>query len=365
MKVLIAAGGTGGHFYPAIAIGEEFRKNDVEVIFVASEKGLEKEKYAQYGFKFLTLRASQFYFDPKSFILFLINFVIGVIQAVRIITKEKPDAVIGMGGYVSLPVLFVSILLKKKVFIHEQNIVPGRTNRAFSRFANAVFIGFPDIEGYFRGKGIFVGNPIREVFKKVSRSEAIKKMEIDSGKKTLFVYGGSGGAKKLNEIALEAIKEILKIYDLNVIFITGKKFFSEIRDNILDDRRIKLYEYLDDIYFAYAVSDFAISRAGAMALTELSYFSIPSIIVPFPYARDNHQLKNARYMESFGCVKVIEEKDLSKDVLKSEIAYYIEHINIIKDRAVSCNKAFPENGAKMIFNVVMEKISEKNIHGWN
>lgn len=365
MKVLIAAGGTGGHFYPAIAIGEEFRKKGFEVVFVASEKGLEKEKYAQCGFEYFTLRASQFYFDAKSIILFLINFAIGVIQAARIIIKQKPDAVIGMGGYVSLPVLFVSIPLKKKIFIHEQNIVPGRTNRAFSRFADAVFIGFPDIEGYFRGKGIFVGNPIREVFRKVNRSEAIIRMEIDSGKNTLFVYGGSGGAKKLNEIALEAIKEVLKTHDLNVIFVTGKKFFTETRDVILDDRRIKLYEYLDDIYFAYAASDFAISRAGAMALSELSYFSIPSIVVPFPYARDNHQLKNARYMESFGCVKVIEEKDLSKDVLKNEIVYYIEHINIIKERAARCKKAFPENGAEKIFNVVMEKISEKNIHGRN
>lgn len=363
MKVIIAAGGTGGHVYPAIAIGQEFRKNGIDVIFIGRKGSYEEEKFLFYGFKVLNIIASQLYLNPIVILKFFYTFIKGTMQAVSILRRENPKFVIGVGGYVSAPIIFASILLRKTFFLQEQNIIPGRANRIFCKFAKCIFTGFPDSYNFFKGKSVFSGNPIREEIKTIDRAKAIRIFGFEETRPTLLIYGGSGGSKKINEISIELIPEIIKEIDLNIIFITGEKFSNEVKDKIPKDARIKVFSYLEEMNSAYSICDFAITRAGAMTLVELSYFGIPSIVIPFPFARNNHQRKNAEYLKNKGCIEIIDEKDLNKEILKKHVIYYFKQIDIMKNKSKLCYDAFPHNSTEIIFQKIMEMIGEESFHG--
>lgn len=366
MKILIAAGGTGGHFYPAIAVGDVFRRNGHEVVFVASERGLEASKYKLNNFRYEKVCARQFYTDLKSIVLFIISLFKGFYQAIRIVRREKPDIVLGMGGYVSVPVLLSCVALRKTFFLHEQNIIPGRTNLIFSRFASAVFTGFPDSSGFFKGKAIYSGNPLRTDLQRISKLKARSMLGIGTNGKVLLVYGGSGGAKKLNETMPGLIDNILSETELNVIIITGKANYSSFIERVDIGKRIKVFEYVDDMSIVYSASDLAISRAGAMTLSELAFYSIPSIVVPFPYARDNHQLMNARFFERYGNIVVIEEKDLSMDLLRETILKMLKLIDEGKLPKHIEGEELPSiKSADLIYKKMMEIAHEKSVHGRN
>lgn len=356
MKVLIVAGGTGGHVYPAVAIGECFKKHIQEVIFVGRKSSFEEQKYDNYGFKQYSIIASQFNLDLKSTFLFIINFIRGVFESFKIIKNEKPNAIIGLGGYVSAPVVFAAIIMRIKLFLHEQNIVPGRTNRIFSKFAEKVFLGFPDENNFFREKGIFTGNPLREIIKTKEESKALYFFNFDNHRPTLLVFGGSGGSNRLNIVFSKIAEEILNLVDINIIFITGEKFYDKIVQEFPQDHRLKVFSYLEEMNLAYSISDLAVTRGGAMTLSELSFFGIPSVIIPFPFARDNHQLKNAQYLEKRGCLEIIEEKELTEEKLKNSVVYYFKHHDIIKKKSLSCINAFPWDSAELIYTEVSKSI---------
>jgi len=348
MKVIIAGGGTGGHVYPLVPIAEEFKKNGDEVVFVGRKDKIEHKIFTSYGFPVEFVSAAQFDFNLKSIFKFVLNLVKGFFDALKIISKHKPDVILGAGGYVSLPVLVAGIVKKVPIFIYEQNIIPGRTNQFLGKFARLVFLGFPVEEKFFKSKGIFVGNPVRKEVIGVDKEKALKFFNFED-KFTLLIFGGSGGAYKLNKIAYSILPEILT-QDIQVIFITGERFFEEFKDKI-SHKNLRMLPYLNEMGFAYAVSSLAISRGGAMTLTELVLNGVYSIVVPFPYARDNHQYYNAKYFESFGCVEVIEEKNLTEKILLDRIIDIKDKINIMRR---DCRNIYPKNSEVEIVRKIKE-----------
>jgi len=326
VKALIVGGGTGGHIYPLIPVGLELKKRHIDVVFVGRKGSIEEKIYNFYGFRVRYVHASQFDKNVKSAIAFLGNTICGFFDALSILKEEKPAFVLGGGGYVSVPLLLSAILFRIPIFLYEQNIIPGRTNILFSRFSKEIFLGFPDEGNYFKGRGYFTGNPVRKEVLNVDRERALNFFNFED-KFTLLVFGGSGGAYKLNEIIFDILEPILNA-DIQVIFITGERFYSAFKDKVVH-RNLRLFPYLNEMGYAYAVASLAITRGGAMTLSELVLNGVFSIVIPFPYAVSHHQFYNAKYFERYGVVKVIEECELSSEMLLKEVLVNRDKIRIM------------------------------------
>ncbi len=357
MKILIAAGGTGGHIYPALAIANKFAEKGHKVELVGRQNSFEEKVFKAAGFKVLNIHSAQFYADPKSLLKFSINASKGIYDAFRLLKENDFDVVIGGGGYVSAPVLFASLILRKPFFIFEQNIVPGRTNRLFGRFAKAIFMGFPDVYGYFpEGKTVFSGNPVRNEIFTVTKKDAAVKLGLSETSLTLLVFGGSGGASTLNKMFSKIVVSFYRKTNAQIIFITGKRDFEEICSNLPGELpgNIKVLPYLEHMEYALKLADFAVARGGAMTLMELSLTKIPAIIVPFPFARDDHQFKNATLLLQKGCIEVIRENTLTEKLLLDRLIYYFSHNDIIDKMSEKCTGVFPENAAAIIYERILK-----------
>ena len=357
MKVLIAAGGTGGHIYPALAIANKFAKEGHEVVLVGRQNSFEEKVFRAAGFEVLNIHSAQFYADPKSLLTFSINASKGVCDAFKILNRQDFDAVIGGGGYVSAPILFASFVLRKPFFVFEQNVVPGRTNRLFGRFAKAIFTGFPDVYGYFpKNKTVFSGNPVREVIFTVTKKDAAMELGLSETLKTLLVFGGSGGSSTLNKIFSKVVIPFYQKTNAQIIFITGERDFEKIRSTLPAElpESVKILPYLEHMEYALKLADFAVARGGAMTLTELSLMKIPAIIVPFPFARDDHQFKNANLLLQKGCVEVIREDTLTDKLLLDRLIYYFSHNDIIDKMGEKCKGFFPKNAADIIYERILK-----------
>ena len=350
MKIIIAAGGTGGHVYPAISIGEVFRSNGDEVIFVGRAGSFEETKFKEYGFKVINIKSSMFQFN--NFFKFFFDNLKGFLQSLSLISKERPDVVVGGGSYISFPVIVSSLFRGVPYFLYEQNIIPGRANQILKWRSKKVFIGFPDIYGYFKNKGIFSGNPIRFDIDNVDKNCALDFFKFVE-KPTLLIFGGSSGARKINTIFSDIIERLISKIDMQVIFITGPKLFSEVsKISEKFTENLRVFPYLERMDLAYAVSDFAVARGGAMTLTELVKSKVPAIVIPYPYARDNHQFKNALFLQNKGCVDIIDETKLNEDLLYQKLIYYFSRIDILKKMKENCSDIFPLKSEQIIYKTI-------------
>ncbi len=359
MKILIAGGGTGGHVYPAVSIAKEFTDHGTDVIMIGRKGSFEEKIYRSNNLPFRSIHSTTLDLSLPKILSFGYHVSRGVSDAFKIINSEKPDAVLGAGGYVSAPMLLASYLKGVKYFIYEQNIIPGRTNRLFGKSAKAIFTGFPDVYRFFDPeKTIFVGNPVRPEIFSVSKTEGVSFFHFSSDKPVLLVFGGSGGARKLNFTFAKIAKNIMSKMNGQIIFITGKRDFDDVKAMLGDlPEGFVLLKYLNEMEYALKASDFALVRGGAMTLSELVRSKLPALVIPFPYARDNHQFKNALFLKEKGCVGLLEEKDLSEQLLFDKIFYYFNHINIMKEKMDKCAKIFPANSAGLIYEAIMEKLN--------
>ncbi len=356
MKLLIAAGGTGGHIYPAVSIAEEFREKGNEVVFAGRENSFEKKVYEDYGYKTVLIRSSQFDVNIFSLFDFSKNLLLGVRDAFRILKTEKPDAILGGGGYVSAPVLLAASVLRTPYFLYEQNIIPGRTNRIFGKGAKLIFTGFPDVYNFFKkDKTVFSGNPVRKILFEMSKASGLQYFGFTNQIPVLLVFGGSGGATAINNVFSNIIDRLLDKVDVQIIFITGNRDFESISERQKPNKFVKILPYLNRMEYALAAADFAVSRAGAMTLTELSLTGTPGIVVPFPFARDNHQLKNALFLKNKGCIELITQDGLTENLLINKLVYYLSDISIINK--MKCENVFPRDSAEIIYKNIMEIVN--------
>lgn len=326
MRYIISGGGTGGHIYPALAIADEIKKRDLkaDILYIGTENSLESKLVPKEGYNFKTLRVKGL---PrkinKDSLIALKELCLGLKDAKKIIKDFNPDIVIGTGGFVSGPIVYMATRMKIPTCIHEQNVFPGITNKILARYTDLVLVTFEESKKYFRKKNHIrcTGNPIREDIVKLKLP---LENEFKDYKKVILSFGGSGGQKKLNDSILEVISKGILNPQYKLLHITGNRFY-EASLKYLDEKEIKLPENINIIPYLYDMpkylnlSDLIITSAGAITLAEISAVGIPSILIPKAYTAENHQEYNAREFERAKASFLILEKDLSGDLLNEKI----------------------------------------------
>ncbi len=342
-RILICGGGTAGHVYPAMAVIEEIKRNHPQVLllYVGTQKGMENKLIPPMGIPFEAIRASglsvadNILYKCWVYMRFCANLLGGFLMAAKIILRFKPDVVLGMGGYVCGPVLVAAMLLRKKFMLHEQNYIPGRLNRFFSKFARKVFISFEQTREYLpaqQKKIVWTGNPVRDTVRKFEKEKKdYHRWHLKPGRFTIIAFGGSLGAGKLNNMILDLYAYFRKNDKLQIMIITGKRFYRQFKlaaEKITkDDHRILLsmIPYTQQMARIYRIADLIISRAGANTIAELALTDVPAILIPYPYAVGNHQYFNAKFLADHGRAILIQDKDLSSELLIDNISGLIEH----------------------------------------
>ena len=334
MKVLIAAGGTGGHIYPGIAVAQEIMRRDAssKVRFVGTARGLETRLVPQAGFELSLIdsaglknvsRMAQMrglVLLPKSFL-----------SALHVIRSFRPDVVVGAGGYVSGPVVLMAAMTNRRTLVMESNALPGWTNRRLARFVDRAAVSFEQALPFFRGKGVVTGNPVRREFFEIPPKER------EPGKLSLLIFGGSQGARAINEGMIAALPAMASLKTtLRIKHQTGPADFEKVKAAYVDagwDEQAEVRSYIDNMMADFAAADLVICRAGATTTAELIAAGKASIMIPFPFAADDHQRKNAEALEAAGASRMILQKDLSGERLAKEIRVLMngENLNRMED----------------------------------
>ena len=319
-KIIIAASGTGGHIYPGISLAREFESKGYKAVFFISNNATSVKILENSGFEHIAFNMTGM---PRkaspSFVKFLFRLTRVVFQSKKKIKEINPDAIIGTGGYISVPVTLAAKMLGKKTYIHEQNAMPGAANKFLSKIVNKVFISFKDSAKYFGGNTVLSGYPVRADILNASKNSALKKFNFNKDVFTILVFGGSLGAVKLNEVAFEALDKLSASEKIQVLHVTGDKNHDSIAAMAKNKNGYLVFKYMHDIADAYAASDVLICRSGAGAVFEIKALNKPAILVPYPYATGNHQFYNAKAIEKPGLVEVIEEKNINPEVLISAL----------------------------------------------
>ena len=329
MKVLIAGGGTGGHVFPGIAVAEELRRlrPTAEVVFVGGKRGLEAVAVPEAGFRvrFLPSRG----FPRRAWWVWpwaaMVN-VAGFLQALVLVLTERPNVVLGTGGYASVPVSLAAWLLGKPLLLQEQNSVPGLANRMLSRIADEVHLSFVEARSYFARKDHLkvTGNPVRRHILSGDRGAAMEEFALSPGKPTVFVFGGSRGAKRINLAAVDAMRRLKGRVEVQFILQTGREDYEWAKTEVEKDQLpARVMPFLRRIHTAYAAADLVVCRSGAMTLAEIAVCGTPAILVPYPYAAHDHQVTNAMNLVDRGAAAMIPDKELTGERLAQEIAHWL------------------------------------------
>lgn len=365
IKVLIAAGGTGGHVYPAIAIADALRDSpaDTKILFVGTKNHMEWETVSQAGYSITSIWISGFHrrLTLKN-LLFPIKLATSIIQSLGIIKKFNPDLVISCGGYVAGPVGWVATKMSIPLVVQEQNSFPGVTNRMLGKNAALIFTAFDDAEKYFpKGKVKMAGNPTRKSLSRVNRKEALQAFDFSSNKKTLLILGGSGGAKSINEAMHKYIDTLHNDLRLQIIWQCGKRYYEKLRKDIKPQNfeHLRLRDFIHDMPAAYAAADLVISRAGALSCSELALTGKPSILVPSPNVAGDHQTKNARSMVENGASKLVANDELENSLVK-KIKKTIDDEHQLKQMGKAAKNLARPNAADEIVTEILKLVRKKN-----
>ncbi len=360
MRVLIAAGGTGGHIYPGIAVAKEIlrRAPGSEVRFVGTARGLENKLVPQAGFELSLIdsaglknvgpiaRARGLLVLPKSFL-----------AARRLIKAFRPEVVIGAGGYVSGPVVLTAALLKLPTLVMESNALPGWTNRVLSRFVDKAAVSFDEALPYFRGSAVVTGNPVRREFFEIGGRTR------QPGKFSILVFGGSQGAHAINEAMIAALPSLASVKDvLRITHQTGEADFAKVISGYAEagwGERASVRKYIDNMVAAFADVDLVICRAGATTTAELIAAGKASVMIPFPLAADDHQRKNAEALELAGAGRMILQQDLSGERLAHEITNLAREPERITTMEQAARKLARGDAAAAVVDMIDGLVSSK------
>ena len=320
-RFFITGGGTGGHIYPAIAVAESLK--DDEVYYIGNPKNLEYDIVTKKGNNFLGINVHGM---PRKVGFELIKWgfqlSFAVLKCCCYIKKYKPDAVFGTGGYVSAPALIAARLMNVPYMMHDCDAQPGLVTRKLAKGAQCVSVAFECACNFIKNKNCKVnGNPIRSSFKTLSKQEARSSMGLQN-KLTLCIMGGSQGARSINDAAVEVLKTFSKNYDLQIIFQTGKRNYDRVLEQLIKiypqyetDKNIIVKPYFEDMVTVLKASDIAVSRSGSLSISEICASGIAPIFVPYPHAAADHQRKNARFMADKNAGLYIEDSDVNEKSL--------------------------------------------------
>lgn len=368
MKYLITGGGTGGHIYPALAIANKIKAKDktAEILYVGTKEGLEADLVPKAGLEFKTIRVKAM---PRKinvdFFLAIKELLLGINDSRKIINKFKPDIVIGTGGYVCGPVVYMGKKKKIPGLIHEQNAFPGITNKILSRYVDKVAASFEESKKYFKypERVVITGNPIREEILKIDKNKAYKDLNIDKSIPFILSFGGSGGQKKLNDEIFNFIKKSNELNDLQITHITGKRHYDDFlkkleKEKIILNKKIKVLPYLHEMPQGINIASLVITSAGAITMAEIAAVGVPSILIPKAYTAENHQEYNAREFESKGASILLLEKDLKGNTLLDiiyDIIYDKKRLDLMKEKSKSLGKIDAANKIYELLELIKNK----------
>lgn len=329
MRIIISGGGTGGHIYPALAIASGIKKRlpGTRILYVGSYQGMESRIVPQQGWDYQGIDISGI---NRSSMLkasrSLVKFPRSFFQGWDIAKNFKPDIIVGTGGYASFPVVLAGTFIPCRTVIHEQNAVPGLANRTLAKRVDQVLLTFEEAARYMPTNKVRVtGLPVRREILEVSPEKARRRLGLKTGLFTLLAFGGSQGAATINRAMLEVVERLVG-KELQIIWITGPQHYNELKESV-EQRRLSepqggnllMIPYMDNMEDALAVADLAVCRAGAGTLSELAILGLPAILVPYPYAAENHQEKNARALEKKNAAAMVIDEFLDGDTLVKKI----------------------------------------------
>lgn len=359
MKVIISGGGTGGHIYPALAIADTIKsKNpDAEILFIGTKDGLESDIIPKYGYpiEFITvgyLKRKFSYHNVKSGVKLLK----GLMQSKKILRRFSPDVVIGTGGFVSGPIVYTAAREKIPTMLHEQNVYPGLTNKILGKKVDIIAISFEDSRKYFTHpkEMVLTGNPIRKAFREPHKANRIK------GKSQVLIFGGSGGATKINESVLWISENHVRL-PYEILAVSGKHHY-DMMSKASDQQDIEVVSYLENMADKMKEADLIIASAGAITITEILATGKPAILIPKAYTAENHQEYNARSIEQKGGAVMILEKDLTGKKLHEEIIRLIDDKELLREMGVK-NRSLAQDKTEEDLYKLVERLgkTEKRI----
>ena len=323
-RIIIAGGGTGGHIFPAIAIANALKKIDtgIEILFIGAKGRMEMEKVPQAGYNIRALDIAGF---NRSSLIKNISLPYKLVKSflqVRTIVKNfRPDAIIGVGGYSSFPVLRFGQAKGIPTFIHESNSFAGKSNILLGKKATRIFVAIDGMEKFFpKEKILITGNPVRSTISHsvVTRRDGINFFGLDENKKTVFAVGGSLGAKSINEAIGGHLDELLNA-GLQLIWQTGKPYAEHAKEKVKGRSSVSLNEFITQMDCAYAAADIVVSRAGAMAIAELCVVKKPVLFVPYPHAAEDHQTVNAKKLVDRNAALMVKDSEARNNVVPTII----------------------------------------------
>ncbi|QBJ87174.1 undecaprenyldiphospho-muramoylpentapeptide beta-N-acetylglucosaminyltransferase [Chryseobacterium gleum] len=359
LKILLSGGGTGGHIFPAIAIADEIRKRfpDAEFLFIGANGKMEMEKVPQAGYKIEGIDIAGI---DRGNLLSNLGLPFKILKSLskskKIIKNFAPDFAVGTGGFASGPALYEASKMGIPIFIQEQNAHAGVTNKILSKKAKAVFTAYPKVDGFPAEKIKFLGNPIREniVSGMQETAQAKEKMGLDKDKLTILSVGGSLGSRTLNNAWKENL-ENLKEKGYQLIWQTGKLDYKELSSNLQLPSSVHLKEFIKDMELAYSAADIIVSRAGAIAISELAVAQKPVLLVPFPFAAEDHQTKNAMNLVEKNAARMVKDSEMQEKFWNT-LSEICENENVRKEMSDNLKYFAKPNAAKEIvdeiFNVI-------------
>lgn len=362
LKILLSGGGTGGHIFPAIAIADEIKKRfpDAEFLFIGANGKMEMEKVPQAGYKIEGIDIAGI---DRGNMLSNLGLPFKILKSLskskKIIKSFAPDFAVGTGGFASGPALYEASKLGIPIFIQEQNAHAGVTNKILSKKAKAVFTAYPKVEGFPAEKIKFLGNPIRStiVSGMQDTAQAKEKMDLDKDKLTILSVGGSLGSRTLNNGWKENL-ENLKAKGYQLIWQTGKLDFSELsNESQISDlgSQIQLKEFIKDMETAYSAADVIVSRAGAIAISELAVAQKPVLLVPFPFAAEDHQTKNAMNLVEKNAARMVKDSEMQEKFWNT-LSEICENENVRKEMSENLKYFAKPNAAKEIVDEIFKII---------
>ncbi|HYF34155.1 MAG TPA: undecaprenyldiphospho-muramoylpentapeptide beta-N-acetylglucosaminyltransferase, partial [Prosthecobacter sp.] len=353
VHVLIACGGTGGHLFPGIAVGEVLSARGHDVTLLISEKKI--DAIAASGHKDLRFEKTPFLAMPKPWSPKMPGFLLGLWKGARacrrIIRDHNVKVVLGMGGFTSFAPLYAGKKENCVTLIHESNAIPGKANRLNARFANVVLCGLDACKSHFGKHNDVrtVGTPIRSAMRNAAQEDPHEFFKLDKNKKTLLIMGGSQGARGVNRVVGMALEQFERM-GIQVLHIAGPTDYEEVRDVYAKQPMLNQHvaAFCHRMDLAYRIADLAIARSGASSMSELAYFGVPSLLIPYPYAAEDHQTKNAEIFANAGAAKLLQEKDINADVLADSVRQILLDPKVAESMKQAARKMAVRNSAGKI-----------------
>lgn len=356
MRIIVSAGGTGGHIYPALAIIEKIKQEEknVEVLYIGTTYRMEKDIVPKHNIKYVGLNVKGFnrknIFENFSVIYLFIK---AIIKSKKIIKEFNPDIVIGVGGYVTAPVIYAAHKLGIKTLIHEQNSEYGMTNKFLSKYADVVATSFPKME-LKNKKVVFTGNPVGDSSFDIKFNK--KELGLSSSKKLVTIVMGSLGS----DVTSDKMKDVLPEFnnkDYEILFITGTEYYEKFKKMKLS-KNIFVLPYIDNMRKIFKDVDVLVTRGGASTMSEILAYNVPSIIVPSPFVTHNHQYKNAMALVEKDAALLLEEKDFNKENLISKVEHLLNNEDEISKIKKNLSRLYIPDSALKIYHLIKELVSE-------